>query len=194
MHQVLVIPGLGNNISSYQWATKSWSKFGLEPHIFDVSWGEKNDTLKGKIEKAERVLKILSQSNQKVSLVGCSAGCSLAINLFQRNKKFIDKVVLNCGRIRDTDLPWFSFEKATEKSPAFKESVLSSQKIVARLCKDEKEKIMTLRAKFDELVPADSIVIEGATNTVVPSLEHMLTITLNLTLWKKKIFDFLTSS
>lgn len=51
---------------------------------------------------------------------------------------------------------------------------------------------MTIRAKFgDELVPAETNVIEEAYNFEIPTLGHELSIIVALTLFSKSLINFL---
>lgn len=190
-NHVIIIPGLGNNISRHIWATNYWKKWGVVPHVFDTRWRTEE---RGYMEKQERAVKLvdsLSNRTDTISLVGNSAGSSLALNIFGKRKKQIAKVVINCGRIRDGDWPWFSFAQAAASSPSFRESVLQAQELETTLTPDDRIKIMTLRPLFDEIVPPFTVPIQGARNDVVYSVEHSVTIALNLTLFRGRILDFI---
>jgi len=52
---------------------------------------------------------------------------------------------------------------------------------------------MTVRALFgDELVPADTAILRGAHNIVVPTPEHVFSIAIALTLFSRPLITFLT--
>ena len=190
-NHVIIIPGLGNNIEKHIWATKGWKNFGVMPHVFDTRWKLEE---KGFGEKFSRLLELfdsLCNRGSRVSVVGNSAGSSLGLNLFVEKRKQIDRLVINCGRIRDGDWPWFTFDQATASSPSFRESVLRAQEAEKDLTNNERSRILTLRPIFDEVVPPTTVSIAGARNEVVKSVEHSLTISLNLTLYRRKIFDFI---
>jgi len=51
---------------------------------------------------------------------------------------------------------------------------------------------MTAKAMFgDELVPPETIVIEGAHNTKIPTIGHALSIGISLTFFSKPLIGFL---
>lgn len=51
---------------------------------------------------------------------------------------------------------------------------------------------MTVRPLLgDELVPADTAVIEGANNITVPSIEHVISIAASLTIFSTPLLSFL---
>lgn len=188
---VIIIPGLGNEIQKHVWATDRWRKFGIIPHVFDAKWKSEEKGFRKKLDDALKLVDSLIASGKKVSIIGNSAGSSLAINILGERKEKIHRVVVNCGRVRTGDWPWFTFDQATASSPSFKESVLKSEKIIAKLSQEEKKKILTLRPLFDEIVPPFTVPIEGATNEIVPSVEHVLTIALNMTLLSNRIIKFI---
>lgn len=190
---VVIIPGLGNEIQKHVWATDRWRKFGIIPHVFDAKWKTEEKGLKKKLNEALSLVDSLIKTGKKVSIIGNSAGSSLAINILGERRGKIHRVVVNCGRVRTGDWPWFTFDQATASSPSFKESVLRSERIISELSVAERTKILTLRPLFDEVVPSFTVPIKGATNEIVPSVEHVLTIALTMTLFSGRIIKFLRS-
>lgn len=189
-NHIIIIPGLGNRVKEHIWATSTWIRFRIAPHVFDTRWQIEE---RGFEEKMARLLELtdsLAHTNSRISVVGNSAGSSLALNLFAKRKKVIDKVVINCGRIREGDWPWFTFNQATAWSPSFKDSVLTAQEYEKTLTLDDKKKILTLRPLFDEVVPPSTVSMRGAFNRIIPSVEHSLSIMLTMTILRRWIIDF----
>lgn len=190
-NHVIIFPGLGNRVALHTWATNSWKKFGITPHVFDTRWKTEENGFSKKLERAITLVDSLSNKNVRISLVGNSAGSSFALNIFGQRKRQINKVVINCGRVRDGDWSWFTFNQATGSSPSFKESVLEAQELEKTLTSEDRIKILTLRPLFDEVVPPFTVPIQGAQNKITCSVEHSLSIALNLTLFKRQILDFI---
>ena len=190
-NHVIIIPGLGNNVDLHILASNRWIRFGIIPHVFDTKWKTEEKGFSEKFERALKLVDSLANKNSKISIVGNSAGSSFALNLFGKRRKEISRVVINCGRVRDGDWPWFTFDQATASSPSFKESVLMSQVLERTLTTRDRKKILTLRPLFDEVVPPFTVPIKGAMNRITYSLEHSLSIALNMTLFKKQIIDFI---
>lgn len=188
---VVVIPGLGNEIQKHIWASDRWKKFGIIPHVFDAKWKTEEKGLKRKLNEALKLIDALIATGKKVSIIGNSAGSSLAINIFGERRGKIHRVVVNCGRVRTGDWPWFTFDQAAASSPSFRESVLRSEHIIPKLSGTERRKILTLRPLFDEVVPPWTVPIAGATNEITPSVEHVATIALNMTLLSGRVIKFL---
>ena len=59
------------------------------------------------------------------------------------------------------------------------------------LTNSDRKKILTLRPLFDEVVPPYTVPIQGARNEITPSIEHVISIALNMTLFKRKIINFI---
>lgn len=190
-NHVIIIPGLGNGVVKHEWASNSWIKFGIISHVFDAKWKIEENGFQPKLDRALELVDSLVNSNSKISILGNSAGSSFALNIFGERKKQISKVIINCGRVRDGDWPWFTFDQATKSSPSFKESVLRAQKLENDFTNIDRQKILTLRPLFDEVVPPITVPIFGAKNIIIPSIEHSLSIALNMTLFKKQIIDFI---
>lgn len=188
---IIIIPGLGNGVKKHEWAVKSWKKYGITPHVFDAKWRVEENGFQRKLDRALSLIDSLIGTNTSVSIMGNSAGSSFALNIFGKRKNHINKIIVNCGRVRDGDLPWFTFQKATKGSPSFKESVLRAQALEKTFTLEDRRKILTLRPLFDEVVPSFTVPILGAQNVVVPALGHVLGIALNMTLFKKKVVDFI---
>ena len=112
-------------MSKHKWASNSWRKF-IIPHVFDAKWKTEENGFQPKLNRALKLLDSITNDNSRISVVGNSAGSSFALNLYNERKKQISRVIINCGRVRDGDWPWFTFDQATKSSPSFKESVLKS--------------------------------------------------------------------
>lgn len=191
LHHVIIVPGLGNTVAALEWVTRNWTNYGFVPYVFDAQWTIDEPSLDSKLTRAITLVDELYSQTKLVSLVGNSAGSSFVLNMFHQRKTKIHAVVVNCGRVRRGDLPWFTFTQATASSPSFKESVLRSEKGIVNLSKEEKRKILTLRPLFDEVVPGNTVPITGATNEIIPCIGHMPSIAFALSVSSGRIRRFL---
>lgn len=190
-HHVIIIPGLGNGVQKHVWATNRWRHYGIIPHVFDAKWTVEEPDFDKKFKRALMLVDSLIKPGITISLIGNSAGSSFVLNIFGQRKKNIHRVVINCGRIRTGDWPWFTFDQATRSSPSFRKSVLMAEKTERLLSASDRRKILTLRPFFDEVVPPFTVPVEGAKNEIVPSIEHVLSITLNMTLLDRRLVNFI---
>ena len=135
-----------------------------------------------------------ANDGDRISLVGCSAGASAALNAFIERKNIIYRVITVCGRLKTGNQRSFrSFPARTATSLSFAESVKLFESHEHLLSDQDRQKIMTVRALFgDELVPADTAILRGAHNIVVPTPEHVFSIAIALTLFSRPLITFLT--
>ena len=192
-HKVILIPGLGDQVKPLEWAVKNWPNHGLEPIVHPVGWHDEELSFEPKLGRLVEMIDRFSQKGDTVSLIGTSAGGSAALNAFIERKKVVHRIVNVCGRLRTGPTTGFrSFGAKTASSPAFAESVKLCESREEDLSDADRKKIMTVRAMFgDELVPADTTIMQGAFNTTVPTPEHMLSIISALTIFSKPLIVFL---
>lgn len=191
-HVAILIPGLGDRIPRHQWLTRSWKKEGIDVITHTAPWNTTEEHLEPKLNRLLKHIDQLAQPQTKITLIGTSAGGSLAINAFVRRKSKIHKIISVCGRVRKGTDVFPSLEIAAREFQAFAESVVACEKELSKLTKKDKAKIMTVRCfLFDAIVPMSCIQIPGTANIQVPIPFHVLGIAFSLTLWRKKLIAFL---
>lgn len=190
-HRVMIFPGLSDDTSKLQLATTWWTQFGLEPVVMRVGWKEDISAEKKLAELLELARKLASDG--KLSVLGTSAGGSLAFNLFSRNQQLFATAVSVCGRLKAGDQKgWRSLDKRAESSQLFKQLVLMLNHDFISI--DCKNRLMTVSAVADELVPADTSVFPGAKNIKIPAVEHGASIVLAVTVLAWPIIKFIKSN
>ena len=192
MKKVIIIPGLGDKVKWTKIATRNWREHGIEPIIYSMNWHD-GESFKIKLNKLVKLADSLSKEGSKISVIGCSAGASVALNLFIKRQNIIDRVVSVCGRLRKGHQTGFrSLETRAKTSPAFMESVELFESQEKNLNQDQRKIIMTIRPLFgDELVPSDTAVIKDGQNITVPTIEHSLSIYMALSIFSKPLINFL---
>ncbi len=195
MHYVIIVNGLGGETTPLRWATASWKQYGLTPIVFHIDWKEKNTNLENKLNSFLEKIDSLISSENKVSLIGCSAGAGFVLNAFLERRNAIDHVINICGPVR-MDRPQTiklrSISWWKNVSPLLIQSLTRLEDNFHKLRDSDIEKIMTIRAAFgDELVPSETIMVKGAYNITIPTIEHTLSIYLALTIFKKRLIKFL---
>src|SRR3989344_2322048 len=100
LHKVIIIPGLGDDLTKLKWVTKHWPKYGLEPVLHNIQWRSGDKHFRPKLEKLLNTIDDLAIDGNKISLLGTSAGGSAVVNAFCLRKNKIHKVVNVCGRLR----------------------------------------------------------------------------------------------
>lgn len=193
-HRIIVVPGLGDEVDRMSWAVNHWRPHGLEPIVHSVGWHDDEREFQPKLRILVEMIDQFAKDGDRVSLVGCSAGGSVVLNAFFERRDVVHRVINVCGRLRSGKQRGFrSFEARTASSSPFAQSVKLFESRENLLSKQDRQKVMTVRAFFgDELVPADTTVLQGAYNTVIPTPEHVFSIAMALTVFSKPLITFLT--
>jgi pimeloyl-ACP methyl ester carboxylesterase len=193
-HSVVFVPGLGDYVRLFEHLTRDWADhYGLNPVIHRIGWRDKEIDFQPKLQRLVKLIDELSNSGDTVSLVGVSAGASAVLNVFAERKEQVNKVVSVCDRLRTGHEKGFrSYEARFAHSRAFESSVEFFGRNEYKLRVEDRQKIMTVRAKFgDESVPARTSVLEGSYDKQIPLMFHMPSIIAALTVYSKPITIFL---
>lgn len=171
---VIYIPGMGDDTNGLQSAAiKVWRLYGVQPIMHEMPWMDA-DSWQSKFERLLALIEKLSTDNNRVSLVGVSAGAGAAINAFAARPDSINKVVCIVGKINNPDDIGPSYRK---RSPAFYQSALKVQFSLDKLAALNRRKdIMSRYAIFDETVRRQDSIVLGGINTTVCSVSHVFTI------------------
>ncbi len=192
---IILIGGLGEDREQglYRFVTARWRKsYNINTSIFYVGWSNNKNTLPERLRALHQTIKSLGKK-QKISLAAFSAGGCFALNAFIIYPNDILKIALVCSRLIEGSGTHPSLEWAAKSSPLFKASVLAAEKNTNQLTSQQKKRILTLTALWDEIVPKETSSIGGATNCQVNSIEHVLSIWLTMTIWPNVFLEFLTS-
>lgn len=156
-----------------------------------MGWRDGSTEFQPKINKILTLVDQLANDGD-LSIVGTSAGGSAALNIFLERPKIIKKAVSICGRIKTGNHKWRSLERMSATSATFRQSVLRFEQKEGNMADELRQRVMTVTARFgDELVPSDTSILEGACNIKVPTLEHVFSIAMALTLFAKPVIHFI---
>ncbi len=185
---LIYITGLGDTqISGQQKAISTWHWWGVEAELFQVKWGDK-EPWEPKFRRLLKRIDELVSEGKDVALVGASAGAGAVINAFAARKNKIVGVVLIAGKVNRPDAIGSKFRS---QNPAFVTSAYDCEKALTTLDASDRKRILSRFALIDELVyKADSRVV-GARNRLVPSIGHIPTIALQITLGVPSFVHFL---
>lgn len=175
---VIYVPGLGDSDPKFQRrAVRFWKWWGVDSELFQISWAE-DVRWEIKFNLLLKRIDALKANGQKVALVGASAGGSAVINAYAARKNDITGVVIICGKLKN---PNDIGPKYRNANPPLVSSVASSDQALKTLDAQDRARILTRRAFYDEVVvtKSDSIIV-GAHNQVSPTIIHALTIAIQL--------------
>lgn len=189
--KLIVVPGLGDNRKANLCLT---AHLGIESEIHLMPWQGIEQDFQPKLQKLLKRIDELTKQGINVSLLGTSAGGSAVLNAFYERQNDVLKVINVCGRLRRGSNIYPTLEEASKNSPSFFQSVLLCEERVQKLDVDIKNKILTIRPLYDEIVPITTVTIEGATNIQIVSVEHMLSIAAAMTIYSHHIRTFLSKN
>lgn len=190
MHHVIYVPGLNDGRKGYELFIKWWNIFGVVAHVHRVGWHDDEIVFEPKLKRLVAEINGYLSNGDKVSLVGGSAGGSAVLNALLEQPK-ITAVVNLCGRLRAGDEVFPSLGLAARNSSSFKDSVLMFERREPQMTMEQRRKVLTLSPIWDEVVPKSTVSLDGATNKILPSVEHMLSGVLGMTLLFPLVINFI---
>ncbi len=187
-HIIIYITGLGDkNVWLQKITIRWWQIFGIKTQLFQVKWSNTEPYP----EKLERLLALINSYNTqkyKISLVGTSAGASLAIAAFSKRKDVISGVVCICGKLRNPQTVQAHYYK---QNPAFRGAMSRLESSLKTLDNEEKGRILSIHPLYDQTVVVSDTRIDGANHKTIPSFYHVPSIALALTIFSPIIVFFL---
>lgn len=174
-HHVIYIPGLGDHYDRARLqALRLWRLSGVSVELLPMRWYAGN-SYQSKRERVIAAVKRAQDAGYTVSLVGESAGASMALNVAAQIDS-LHSVVLLAG-IASSSTPISPYIKA--RSPAFAASVAALPTSLATI---DPSNVHIIQALWDPTVPARYNQIGGATVHTIWSFGHIPTIVLCITL------------
>lgn len=178
-HYILYIPGLGDGYDRLRSkALRTWSVFGIKTLLIPMVWFD-GRPYEEKYQQASDIIIALLNSGARVSLVGESAGGSMAINLFAAHPGVAHLITVAGVNMPSTPVA----QKTLRKGPAFDESRRRLVETLPTISPQRRRDIYTLSALGDPIVRFHYSVIPGAHSRRVWAVGHLITITLCLTLF-----------
>ncbi len=177
-HHLVMIPGLNDQEffqkKAMDFVAWYWKRYGVGCHVVAPNW-EDGEPFAPKLKSVLKEIDLLAGKGYDVSIVGVSAGGSVALNAFAMRKDVVKGVVNGTGRLKAGVGVRPSLEWAARNSRSFKESVLMFEKKNEQtLSRNDRKRVMTLRPVLDEIVPSSTVAVSGADNRVMPVVGHLL--------------------
>jgi hypothetical protein len=189
VHHVIYVPGLDDQRKGYEILINRWSIYSVIPHVHRVGWKDGENDFEPKLQRLIAEVKRYNKRGHIVSLVGGSAGGSAVLNTFLGVPE-INAVVNICGRLKAGNNVSPTLEQAAGKSPAFKQSVELFERREPNMKEEQRKRVLTLTPLWDEVVPRETVWLEGAVNKTMPSIEHMVSGLLGMTIFSPMVIGF----
>lgn len=173
---IFYIPGLGDHYDvGRSVALKLWRLFGVRATLVPMKWYE-GGTYATKLTEVATAVKKAKAAGERVTLIGESAGASLALNAAAVLPQ-VDRVITLAG-VNSSQLP--ISPRIFARSPAFADS---SRAIDTSLTTLNPRIVHTVRALWDPVVSPKYDRIQGAHHHVVFAVGHLTSIVLLLTIY-----------
>jgi pimeloyl-ACP methyl ester carboxylesterase len=191
MHKVIIIPGLSDNVFTLKLYTWFWKYYGIDTYYYKVNWRSEELDIDRVIREVVAFSKSIAQ-NDKISIIGISAGASLAFNSYLVYPKLFSSAIAVCGRLRSGKHKIRSLSRMSRSSKLFENSVLNFERQIFKISSDISEKMLTIVPIYgDQLVPKDTSTLAGVKMYNILSLEHNISIFFALTLYFPLIKRFI---
>lgn len=172
-HAVIYIFGLSdNNARGQELAVKLWQLYGVSPETFHMYWTTP-EPFADKLEKLLVRIDELAEQGCTVSLVGTSAGASVAVAAYAARPRSVHAVVYICGKLHS---PETIHPGVYRKNPAFRDAMAQVAPSLEALDARQRNRMLSLRPLADSQVPPTDSVVAGAHNQRVLSAGHAFSI------------------
>lgn len=179
-HKIIYITGLNDDHPRFQMlAIRFWKVFGVSPVFFHTRWSN-DESFSDKVHRLLQAIDGHIEKGHTVSLFSVSAGASMAIAAYVQRSQEINGVACICGKLQR---PEAVGEKYYQQSPAFRETMERLDANVAKLNKAEKSRIISITPLFDEVVTVSDAKLRGVKNVTLPTLFHVFTIGLAISVF-----------
>jgi dienelactone hydrolase len=185
---VIYITGLGDHkVDGQQKAISKWRWWGVEPELFQVGWADK-EPWESKLKRLLTRIDDLRAQGKQVGLVGASAGASALINAYAARKDQLVGAVCIAGKI---NRPERIGKRYRAQNPAFITSAYDCEKALQTIEPAHRKRILSRYAVYDGVVFMKDSHVPGVHNRLSPTIGHVPTIAIQITLGAPSLLHFL---
>lgn len=179
---LVLVPGIGDDRSSvYQKFASVWRKLGYEAHVVSFGWIDTTAPLAPKNKVFWSRLDELGASGRPIYIVGISAGGTAAVNALVARPNLVQKVIAVCTPL--DRLP-------NLHNPLLAESIDLVRTNLASLLPEQKQRILSVRALYDQVVSTGLSRPAGIPRLRIWMVIHAPTIFVALTLGASRLNRF----
>lgn len=183
-HTIIYVTGLGDGVSDRNVAwqrriIRCWRLWGVNAEIFQMKWAD-DEPFQYKIERLLARVDELDTRGHKISLVGVSAGASAALAAFVARKPIISGVVFICGKLAHPETVQQSYY---DENPAFQAAMQQLNANLSKLNQADTQKLLSIHPLYDQTVRVRDTKIAGVRWRAIPTLLHVPSIALGITLF-----------
>lgn len=178
-HHIIYISGLGDNYDGIRrFLLRFWQIYGVHTQLVPMQWYD-GKSYEEKYDRVVDAIEAAKKQGYQVSVIGESAGGSMAMNVFARNDSLYRLVSLSGVNTFHTTVS----PRILARSPAFKESLSYLDASREHAVKKQPESIVSIAALVDSTVFVSKNKIKGVKNMRVFSVGHIPSILLCLSVF-----------
>jgi hypothetical protein len=175
-HLVIYIPGLGDHYDVVRrFFLFFWRIYGVKTQLVSMQWYD-GRPYEEKYERVEAAIENAQAEGYLVSLIGESAGASMAMNVFARRDS-LHRMISLCG-VNNYNTP--ISPRILKRGPAFKSSVELLNDSQTTALASRAARVVSVTALRDLVVSVEKNRMPGVRHVTVWSLGHLTTILLCL--------------
>jgi len=138
-----------------------------------MDWAD-GQSFEVKLNLVLKTVEEVSQDGKKVSLIGNSAGGTMAVNAFISRPDLVFKVITTCSPLRTGGRRHPLLDRTDKGFPVVKAALARLDSLSSSLDSEQRKRIMTFIPSHDEIVPPLSMVLEGSMDKKYFGFNHLL--------------------
>lgn len=190
---VIYVPGIGDRRQGFNRLQGvfllTWRLYGFSARLFIMDWKSPR-AFSQRFDELLELIDRLHAEGREVSLVGASAGAATVLLALRDRPSALTGVVTICGQIGGTAA---LHGPAAQQNPRFRESFAALRETISTMPPALRRRVLTLRPRYDRIVPVHEAMLDGATNHQMPISGHMIGIGVGLLGEGYRIARFLKS-
>jgi pimeloyl-ACP methyl ester carboxylesterase len=187
-HHIIYLPGLSDHKPGQAWLLQAWRLQGITPHFHYLGWHDQDETFESKLMKVVERIDQIAANNVKVSLVGTSAGASMALHAYLARREKIHRLIFLCGKLQHIETV---SEDYYQKNPSFRAALGKLPGAIAQLKAVDKAMMLTVRPRRDPVVSVKDMLLPGVKSITLPTSGHGLSIVAAVTIYSPRLIQFL---
>lgn len=176
---LIIIPGVGDDHFLYHIGARWFGLFGFTCYVHTFGWNSADPA-----SYAERLRKLVdfAQSLEgSIYMLGVSAGGPTSVNCYAALPEKVAKVATLCS-------PLAAFKRPV--NPLLEVAISDTTQNLTSMSQETKQKILSLHAVYDQVVPVNLSRIDGVQQKTLFSFWHVPSIVLGLTIFSLPIMHF----
>ena len=178
-HYILYLPGLGDHYDiGRRFLLKCWQLYGVRTQLVPMHWRDGN-RFEDKLTRLGKIIEEKHAQGYKVTLIGESAGGSMALHAYAAYGEKLFRVMTVCGK---NTQPQDVSPHLYRKNQSFKTSMFLVDEAISSLTKAQRQAFVSVYPFKDGTVPIRETLIPDCQHVRLWSFGHLTSIAFALTL------------